>query len=274
MTANTVTPLESLAQKIARQQAELEALQREYETRQSTLVELNRQKAELKAQLQQINADIRAMREGGPSAAPSQAASTTQPAAPRTQARPQTGKAAAATLRAPRVSTLSSLLLDILQDAGVPRTVKQLSEEVVRRDFKTTSKNIPAIVKEKVYALVRRHLLRRVSRKNGYALAKGAAKTPAKQALPPSRPTAQNGSVAKKIPPSRDGQKQQLPLRTLLTNLLAKSRRPLTARELADQVLASGYQTKSKNFMEVMWVALSQMKNIKKVPDKGYILKR
>jgi hypothetical protein len=63
-------------------------------------------------------------------------------------------------------------------------------------------------------------------------------------------------------------------LRGSLKNLLAKSRRALTARELADQVLASGYQTKSKNFMEVMWVALSQMKNIKKVPDKGYILKR
>jgi hypothetical protein len=92
--------------------------------------------------------------------------------------------------------------------------------------------------------------------------------------MPSSRPTAKNGSVAKKTPPSRDGQEQQLPLRTLLTNLLAKSRRPLTAWELADQVLASGYQTKSKNFMEVMWVALSQMKNIKKVPDKGYILKR
>jgi hypothetical protein len=39
-------------------------------------------------------------------------------------------------------------------------------------------------------------------------------------------------------------------------------------------VLASGYQTKSKNFMEVMWVAPNQMKNVKKVPDKGYILKR
>jgi hypothetical protein len=51
------------------------------------------------------------------------------------------------------------------------------------------------------------------------------------------------------------------------------SRRPLTARELADLVLASGYQTKSKNFMEVMWVALSQMTNFKKVPDKGYVLK-
>jgi hypothetical protein len=272
MTANTVTPLESLAQKITRQQAELQALQSEYEMRQSTLAELNRQKAELQAQLQQIDADIRAMKEGS-QATPSSPA-IARPSAPRTQARPQTGKASPASLRVPRANTLSSLLLDILQDADGPRTVKQLSEEVVRRDFKTTSKNIPAIVREKVYALVRRHLLRRVSRKKGYALAKGAAATPAKQALPPSRPTAKNGSVAKKTSPSRDGQKQQLPLRSLLTNLLAKSRRPLTARELADQVLASGYQTKSKDFMNVIWVALPQMKNVERVPDKGYVLKR
>jgi hypothetical protein len=37
-----------LAQQIARQQAELEALQQEYATRQSTLADLNRQKTELK----------------------------------------------------------------------------------------------------------------------------------------------------------------------------------------------------------------------------------
>jgi hypothetical protein len=75
----------------------------------------------------------------------------------------------------------------------------------------------------------------------------------------------------KSSPAKTDG--QQLPLRTVLTNLLAKSRRPRTARELADQVLASGYKTTSKNFIDVIWVALPQMDNVHRVPDKGYILK-
>ena len=70
------------------------------------------------------------------------------------------------------------------------------------------------------------------------------------------------------------GSRRQPPLRILLANLLAKSRRPLAARELAEQVLASGYRTKSKNFVDVMWVALGNMENVQNVPGKGYILKR
>jgi len=44
MTATTATPLETLAQKSARQQAELEALRRVYESRETSLTDLNRQK--------------------------------------------------------------------------------------------------------------------------------------------------------------------------------------------------------------------------------------
>ena len=72
----------------------------------------------------------------------------------------------------------------------------------------------------------------------------------------------------------RDGQPQQVPLRVLLAKLLAKSKRPLAARELADQVLASGYQTKSKKFVDVMWVALGNMDNVENVPGQGWRLKK
>jgi hypothetical protein len=62
-------------------------------------------------------------------------------------------------------------------------------------------------------------------------------------------------------------------LRSLLNELLKKSRRPMAAKELAEQVLASGYKTKSTNFLDVIWTGLGQMDNVENVPGKGWRLK-
>jgi hypothetical protein len=253
---------------IARQQAELQTLQREYEARQTNLADLNRRKEELKAQLRQIEADIQATAQGGspsPAPAPKKAAKVK-----RTKRRRRAkARAMSATpvpqAGAPRPHTLPALLLEIVQKASGPVTVKQLADDVVRRKFPTTSSNISAMVETRAHELVRKGLLQRATGgQPGFVPVRSAPKAAAK-----------NGAVAAKPSPSKtDGQRQQPPLRVVLTNLLAKNKRPMTARELAEQALAGGYQTKSKNFIDVMWVALGQMNNIRNVAGKGYVLKR
>lgn len=66
---------------------------------------------------------------------------------------------------------------------------------------------------------------------------------------------------------------RRLPLTAVVTKILAGLREPLSVQELADQVLASGYRTNSKNFKEVIWGGLSKMPNVENVPGKGYRLK-
>jgi hypothetical protein len=60
----------------------------------------------------------------------------------------------------------------------------------------------------------------------------------------------------------------------VLTGLLKKSKKPLAARELAERALAAGYQTASKDFTNVVWVALGNMTNVENIPGEGYRLKK
>src|SRR5262249_14704008 len=158
-----------------------------------------------------------------------------------------------------------AVILEILQQREEPMTVKKLSEELNRRKFKTSSRNLPAVVKNNIHHLVHRSLMRRVSRKKGYTLGTSIPQTAAAPATTAAPGVSRNGAVRGK------GKGQKLPLHAVLTNVLAKSNKPLSARELADQALAGGYKTKSKNFMDIMWVVLGQMKNLKRVPGEGYV---
>jgi hypothetical protein len=65
-----------------------------------------------------------------------------------------------------------------------------------------------------------------------------------------------------------------LTLPAVVTKILAGSSEPISGRELAEKVLASGYQTKSKNFLNVIWVGVGKMDNVENVPGKGYRLKK
>lgn len=62
-------------------------------------------------------------------------------------------------------------------------------------------------------------------------------------------------------------------LQSVLTSILSKSRKPLTAQELADQARVAGYESKSKDFKNVIWVTLGKM-GAEKVPDQGFRLKK
>jgi hypothetical protein len=70
------------------------------------------------------------------------------------------------------------------------------------------------------------------------------------------------------------GRGGQPPLREVLTRILAQERAPIGGGDLAIKALATGYQSKSKKFRDVVRVSLGNMKNIEHVPGKGYRLKR
>jgi hypothetical protein len=55
----------------------------------------------------------------------------------------------------------------------------------------------------------------------------------------------------------------------VLTELLQKARQPLTGRELAEQVAATGYQTSSKSLKDNVWAMLAVMDNVEHLPGKG-----
>jgi hypothetical protein len=271
-------PLDSLAQQIARQQAELEALRQEYKTRQARLADLNRRKQDLQAQLQRVEADIQATTEGrapGRAAAPAQTPKA-KPATPRPHPTPLQAKPAAPLPKPTRSQTLPAFLVDIVRKATGPVPVRQLAQEVVRRKFPTTSGNVRRLVATKVKELVKRGILRRAPHQQGVVLARAAAGAPAAAAKAPPGPkkNTKTGQVVPRAatPPHTNG--RPLPLRVLLTDLLAKRRRPVAARALAEQVLANGYRTKSKDFLEVVWVMLGKMDNVRNVPGQGYTLKQ
>jgi hypothetical protein len=63
-----------------------------------------------------------------------------------------------------------------------------------------------------------------------------------------------------------------LTLPAVVTKILAGSPEPIPGRVLAEKVLASGYQTRSKDFLNVIWVGVGKMDNVENVPGKGYRL--
>ena len=48
----------------------------------------------------------------------------------------------------------------------------------------------------------------------------------------------------------------------------------MKAHDLATQALAAGYTTRSKTFINVIWTALGQMKDVENVPGQGFRLKQ
>src|SRR5262249_38040262 len=145
--------------------------------------------------------------------------------------------------------TLTDVLVEVVRAADRPVTVKQLTEEVLRRQVPTRSGNVHALVADRVKELVRRGLFRRIPGQPGVVPGQppGGAKAPGRRA----RPAVSEGVVVAKTPAPRAeaGRRDSQPsFQVILTGLLQKSRRPLTARELAAQARAAGYQSGSKSF--------------------------
>src|SRR5436853_588388 len=84
---------------------------------------------------------------------------------------------------------------------------------------------------------------------------------------PAAAPGKKGGGAGKAAPtaaaPARPGGRRGMgSMRELLLKLLAKSTRPIKAKELAELAQKAGYQTQSKDFVNVSWVALGKMDDL------------
>ena len=197
---------------------------------------------------------------------------------------PQKASKAAEPARRPGPKTLSALLLDLMAKAKGPRTIKELTEELHRRKFPSKSKKLSRVVETRVQELVAMGFIRRLKDHGGVVLAeapsqakassaKGKASSakekPRKKGTPMTKATPR---VATQVPQTNGKKKRSL--RPLLLDLLAQSKEPIAAKDLAQKALDAGYRTKSKNLNDVIWSTLGPLDNVENIPGKGYRLKK
>jgi hypothetical protein len=276
--------LTDLQQQIAQREHELKALRQQLESRQSHLTELMRRKEELHRQLQHVEEEIAAL------AASATATQRPAPAAPAAAPSPVPA--------APRGGQplLGELIVTFLREASGAMTARQLSEEVQRRGLQPRSSNPLKAVEARLQDLKNKGLVRRASGQPGYVLAPSAngASKKKDQTRPPGQTGAAKASAEPAQPkaPAKEGDRKRTPpdaaaapakagrggepapLREIVTGLLRKSRQPLSAQRLAEQVLASGFQSESKRFVKVIHTTLNKMKTVEHMPDQGYRLKK
>ena len=142
-------PISDLARRLARKESEVQRLRRAYETR---LAELKNRREELAEKLRRLEAEIQSVTQESPE--PSGAAVAAEESVPR-RTRGKRGK-------------LPALLVKLLQEGGHALTVKQLADEVRRRKFPTTSKNILRLVQTRVYEMVKKGILAHASGQPGF----------------------------------------------------------------------------------------------------------
>jgi hypothetical protein len=232
-------------------------------TFESRLSALHARKEELEAEIRQVDAEI-------------QAAAPSGPAAPTPSVRQQPQPATAPAPAEPR-QTLAQALVGVLRATGRAMKAQELADELVRRQFPTTSQNLAKMIGIKMAEYVQKGLVARVEGGEGYILppTKAALKTKPAKVAPGKERTASNGHVSHNgSQPKLAATNGQPSLRSLLNDLLAKSKQPVKAKDLAAQVLATGYTTTSKSFINLIWVALGKMKDVEKVPDQGFRLKQ
>lgn len=171
---------------------------------------------------------------------------------------------------------LPHLLVEIVKESSRPLSAKDLTEEVRNRQFRTKSKNLRRLVETRVQELLSKGIFQRAEDKSGLILAEsqGGAKALAAKPATRKQPSKKSEAVPPAAPPAKLVNQKKTSLREVLFGLLAKSKRPLLARELADQALAEGYPTKSKDFTTVVWVMLGKMENVENIQNQGYRLKK
>ena len=255
-------PFQDLAERIQQRETELAKLRQELESRRGQLSELTRRKEELQAELAKVEKDIEAV---GQASVPEPTAS-----AART---PATTGGSKATAKPSDGVSLPTYLVQLVRQAKGPITAKELTEEVVRNKYPTTSKNVHAMVKTRVHDLVRKGVLRRAGDSSGVVLAQAPLATKPVAAKVPAvtqkigKKKAASAKPASSTTPAEPSKWRSL--HEVLTHVLAKSSRPLTAQELAEQVIQSGYESKSKDLKNVIWVSIGKMTTVERVPGKG-----
>jgi hypothetical protein len=280
----TTVLLDDLAQRIRQQEVQLQALRRELETRQQQLAQLAQRKEQLLTQLQQVDAEIAGIA-GGASAVKSSRAKPgatkpartvvigAQPARNGAVAQPAKGekprsrgtRGAGQGRRKGRAGqpSLTNLIVTLLREAGRPLTVKELGQEIKRRGFQSQSRNFPKMLAVRTRELKLKGILRAAVGQPGFVLAQPTRGKMQKAAPPVHRST--------QSPSQKSG--KQLPLREVLTQILKKSTKPMTGSELAAEALKAGYHSTSKSFVDVVWVAMNNLKNVEHIPNQGYRLK-
>jgi hypothetical protein len=301
--------LDELAARISQQEAQLQAMRRELETRQQQLADLGQQKRQLLTQLQQIDAQIAGLAGGSAAVqvSPPQSGTATPngqvvvhgPTGNGSTAKPKQAKAStkrpAPKKKAPQAATagqltLPALLMTMLREAGRPLTVKEMAEGAKRRGFQSTSQRFAKMVQVTVQKMKRKGLLQRAAGQPGFVLAKqGGGKPPSGQTTPvqvtspktasqsrkPTSATKAAGTaVQRPQAPAGTQPANRVPLKEVLTQILKQSAKPLSGGELAERVLKSGYQTTSKKFTDVVWAMLPNMDNVEHVLNEGYRLKK
>jgi hypothetical protein len=260
-TATATLPLHDLAARINQHETELAQLRQEYQARQTQLTALARRKEELQAQLDQVEAEIAKVDRATTAGSPSSKSRPGSPPGAKPAAGSTTGGGAAKDAR--EQISLPQLLICLVRHANKPMSLKDLVEGVTSRKYPTKAKNLNAMIKSRVSDLVRAKLLKRVADQPGVVVLGKV-----------SRDAAATRSAAKPAASAKaTGPEQKLSLKEAIIQVLAKSSRPLPAQEIADLVIANGYQSKSKDLKNVIWVCAGKMKNIENVKGEGYRLK-
>ena len=246
----TTVPLDQVAQRIARQAAELEALRRDYEARKRQLADLTRRKQQLQSQLDKVETDILALT-GGSTPAP---AVKPRPAVAKGKSKSKSGV------------SLPEMLQQVLRDLGCPLTHRQLVEEMVAAE-------IPDEIERSAEAS---HDPRRRDGQEGPPAPhqgwRGDAARGRRQRSEDSCQARLDGQgLSRRSSPNPA--REQPPLRAVLTTLLEKSKGPMPGGELARLAKATGYQSTSTDF-EPLHVTLNKMNNIERVKGQGYRLKK
>lgn len=266
--ASSVIPLEDLAQRIARQEAELKALRQEEARRRVQLTKLSRRKNKLESQLRRVETQIASLRRGQTAAGGAAKASrATNRMSSRTSA---TG-----------TPSLPDMIVRLVQEAnGQPLTLREITARATKRGFVTSSTNLYEIVKVRAGELVRKGVLRRAPGRAG--LTAGRANTAG--ATPAARPVASSkGATQKKrksTPAARSSNgmasrsAEQPSLRSVLLDAMKQASRPLFARELAEKAKAKGYRSGSSDFTNLVGVTLGKMDEVERAPEGGYRLKK
>jgi hypothetical protein len=267
--------MDNLAERIARQQAELESLRKELESRQARVAKLNEKKDALEQRLRQLDADIEAVSQGKkPLRRPGKVPRTSSSviASP---AKPVPPKKAPSSADTKPPKRMADLLVDIVSETKGPVTAKPLAAELQKRGFFTASPNLPRVVKARLNDLVREGILRRADGQAGVVLGKvkGEAKTSPGKSAGRKKARKKRGATKASYRVGADG-RPRMPLRSIVTELLAKTKHPLMARELGEQAVANGYSTESKDLTNVVQATLGKMDNVVNVPGEGYRLKK
>ena len=273
--------LDDLAQRINKQESELQKLRQDLETRREQLAELTERRQELLGQLRKIDDEMTELAGGKmQSVAEPASAKVAIPSTTPTKVKPipvvipaKTPRKKAGKARLNGKLPLPQLLLTILGETQRPMRARELADEAKSRGFKTKSKDFPKNVESRLYDLQKRKKVRHPVGQPGFILTQGFKKSPATKAKQSTKALVKNGhSALNRVAPKQTS--NPLPLREMLTNVLARSKKPLSAKELADRVLASGYKTTSKRFTEIIWVTLGRQKNIENIPGVGWRLKQ